>query len=276
MEKWNRKYLLQIEDKNKQIHTFIDQSIDFTVNRNIHGTANDGMIIIRNLSERTRNLFLKDRMNTEDKRLLILSAGYETTGIHIILKGEIFYCHTTRSGTELLTTISVIDGLNLYQSGYVAKSYAKGTKKNILIKDLVNKAEQYRVTQGQIEDFAEEIPNALTVDSYWKQCVPDNHIMYVENQTLNILKKDKPIDGDILLINSTTGLLDVPVRFDNYIEVKMILESSVKLCQKVKLESEIDKSINGEYLIQGIKHNGTISEQGSGGECTTTLELQRN
>jgi hypothetical protein len=280
--KFTRLHILQVEDKNGNIHTFTENTISFTVNKNIKGKANEGVITIKNLSWETRNILLKDmiptddKKATDDKRKCTLSVGYKGKPLNVILMGNIFSCCNTRSGVDIETEINVVDGMNLLKNGHLQMCFAKGTSQDDINDYYAKKAEEYEVLRGQIDAFNSVIPNAISLDNDFKNLKIDGYNVFIDNNKLNIIKKDTAKKGaNTLLINNESGLLGIPVIFDGFIEVKMIMESSVELGQPARIEAETDKHLNGEYIIQGIKHNGTISFQGGNGECITTLELQR-
>jgi hypothetical protein len=282
MNKFNRLYVLQAEDKNGNIHTFTENTISFMVNKNINGKANDGVITIKNLSRETRNVLLKDRIPTDDKRATddkrkcTLSVGYKGKPLNVVLMGNIFSCCNTRNEVDIETEINVVDGMNLLKNGHLQMCFAKGASQDDINEYYAKKAEEYEVLRGQIDTFNSFIPNAISLDNDFKNLKIDGYNVFIDNNTLNIIKKDTAKEGlNTLLINNESGLLGIPVIFDGFLEVKMIMESSAELGQPARIEAETDKHLNGEYIIQGIKHNGTISFQGGHGECITTLELQR-
>jgi hypothetical protein len=164
--------------------------------------------------------------------------------------------------------------MELYENGFISQSFAKGTKQQEIVETYVKEAEKYKIERGAIDTFNELTDNSITFHQSFRSCKIDNSNIFIENGTINILKQNTAKKQSMLLINNTSGLLNIPIRYDGYIEVNMIMESSVRLCQIVKLESTIDKSCDGQYMITGIKHTGSIAEQGGIGQCTTMLELQ--
>jgi hypothetical protein len=281
-DKFIRLYILRVEDRNGMIHTFMENSISFSVNKNLRGQINDGHITIKNLSEETRNLLLKDmvydktKLNVKIKRKCELSTGYKGRPLNVIMRGEIFSCCSTRNGVDIDVKIHVAEGLDLYENGRPQKCFAKGAKKDDVVKVYAEEAEKYGILRGQIDAFNDVIPNALTIDKDFKNCKIDGCYMFIDDGKINIIKENSALETNTLLINNESGLLEIPLRYDGFVEVKMIMESGATLGQPVKLEAEIDKHFNGNYAIQGIKHEGTISFQGGGGgECVTTLELQK-
>jgi hypothetical protein len=273
--KFTRLYVLQVEDKNGKMHKFMENTISFTVNRNINGSPNDGQITIKNLSDEVRNLLLKDRMDTKSYRKCVLSTGYKGKPLNVILTGDIFYCYTARNGVDIDTKIHVIDGQNVMRNGCVQQCFAKETSRELVVEAYVKEAEKYGVLRGQIDAIGSAIPNALSNDNYFKDFKIDGYHVFIDNNKLNIIKKNSSLKTEALLVDNERGLLVIPARYDSFIEVKMVMESSVALCQPVKVKAETDAYFNGDYVVQEIKHSGVISFMGGSGECVTTLELQK-
>lgn len=96
-------------------------------------------------------------------------------------------------------------------------------------------------------------------------------VAYEEDGILNVLDKGKSKSGDTLLINKDCGMIGVP-RIDPLgIEVKMLLNNTVRIGQKVKLESVMIPSADGVYYIYEIKHEGDLR----GVPFYTTIKARR-
>ncbi|GHU26614.1 hypothetical protein FACS1894152_1590 [Bacilli bacterium] len=230
MAKFGRKYLLKIQDRQGKIWQMDKFNIDFSVTKNINGNSNGGKITIRNLEEETRNLFLKDRManSSKDMRYCSLSTGYGDQPLNLILSGSIFECHSSRSGVDVNTDIQVIDGFNFYQNGFMNKPYSRGTAKSVIVADIVKEAKKYGLTVGQVDNIEGTLDNKLTINSELRQIKLDGYNIFVENEQLNIIRTGGHIKAKALLISSETGLLDVPTRYDSYIEVTIdLLQNSL-------------------------------------------------
>ncbi|GHU28112.1 hypothetical protein FACS1894152_5570 [Bacilli bacterium] len=195
--------------------------------------------------------------------------------MNTILKGNIFYCRNSRVGTEIITDINVLDGGNYYRNGFINKSYEKDTPWDTIVGDIVTRAKSYGIEKGYVDKIDGNILKTLTLNTELKHFRKDGYSIFIEHERIYIVRETGFINYPTLRIDKTTGLLNIPTRYDEYVEVSMMMESSAKLGQKVILTSELEKASNGNYRIMGIQHRGTIGFQGSAGECTTTLELQK-
>jgi hypothetical protein len=112
-----------------------------------------------------------------------------------------------------------------------------------------------------------------------------NHSCYVENGVINIMGDNDVFvpQGNVYLIESDTGLLSTPKKRNMYLEVEIMFEPTIRLCQLVALKSlfpiyNTPQNIsttpaNGDnYKVIGYTHSGTISGA-VGGECKTVLTL---
>jgi Tfp pilus assembly protein PilZ len=275
MNKFARVYQLVVEDRNRKSWIFDKFALSFSITKNIHGHASEGNVTLVNLSEETRGILLKDRMDSS-RRSCQLYLGYEKQPMNLVLRGNIFYCSSKRQGIDFQTEIAVADGGDYYLNGFLDRSYAANSEKNNITNDLVALAAKKGLGKGQIDSLSGVLARALTINKKASQVQFSGYDIYVENEQLNIVAENNYLQGaDVLLISSESGLLDTPLRYDSYVEVKMILEASARLNQKVRLEAEGEKISNGDYKITGISHEGSIAFQGEAGECITTLELQK-
>ena len=73
-------------------------------------------------------------------------------------------------------------------------------------------------------------------------------------------------------ISSDTGLLNVPIRRETYLEIDIIFDPNIIVGQLIELKSSFNKYFNGLYKVYGITHDVEITEE-SGGNATTSLQL---
>lgn len=96
--------------------------------------------------------------------------------------------------------------------------------------------------------------------------------IYIDKGELNVLDKNEVVPGDILVINSKSGLLGSPKRAQQYLEFDMLFEPRLKLAQAIELQSSSIVWFNQLYKVYGIEHKGVISPVECG-KVTTKVTL---
>jgi hypothetical protein len=250
--------------------------VEFLVTKNTNGRANEAKITIYNLSLETRDLLAKDRTDfLSNPRACSLKLGCEGRPLNTIISGDLFYCSSYKMGVNWLTEFSVLDGGSYYQSGHISLSFSRGTSWTVVINSIVKRAMDYGLDEGQIDPRPGNLPNKLTLDCKLSDLELDGFLIFVENNRINIIQEGHFLENPPLEISGDTGLIESPLRYENYIEISTLLESEVALGQRVKLISSGSGALDGFYQILGFSHRGSISFQGKAGECITTLQLQK-
>ena len=108
-------------------------------------------------------------------------------------------------------------------------------------------------------------------------------VFFIDNGKSYILGNNEAIQGQVELIDSSTGLLGTPLRENNTVVFDMIFEPGIILGQYIELYSstftELNSSnnsttdnVSGYYKITAIKHRGMISPAVCG-DAITTVEF---
>ena len=89
-----------------------------------------------------------------------------------------------------------------------------------------------------------------------------------------MLFENDVFNGDLQIINSSTGLLGTPRKQDRLIIVEILFEPRLQVGQQVQIQSnslaQYPNTNNGIFKVVGIEHRGIISGA-VGGECKTVV-----
>jgi hypothetical protein len=274
MYKIQREYVLKAQDRNLSMVEIKDLHINFLIKKNVKGGGNDSLFTVKNLSQTTRDNLRRDKMEADNQRLLSFSAGYGTTGIYELFQGNIFYCRNYRQGVDIHTDFSCICGGDGIKNSIFSNSYAAGIKQGIIIEDVLKELAKYGIAKGEIDP--ELYGRTINIDKAINLKTMEalkfkGYNTYIDDNRLNIIKQDKYITENNIIINQIIGS---PIKYDLNIEVKTIFEPSPKLGQSIQLESHVERSLNGKYKVVGLTHQGGIADMGNAGECATTIEAQ--
>jgi hypothetical protein len=247
-------------------------TIHFDINRSTMATVNDMNLQIYNLKESTRNKIFQDKFNPKIYKKIILQAGYEQ--LSTIFVGNVFYAYSHRQETEIITEINArdcdFDSCNAYSSFTISK---KTAQKDILKMLCANFS---YVDLGEIGDFnnVQQRGAALNGNTFELIRRYSNDKAFFDLETIHILNDNEVLKGEVLKIDSSTGLLGTPLREDATLTANCIFEPRIKVAQVIEVDSDIQKQFNGQYKVIGIKHSATISEAICG-DATTVINLLR-
>lgn len=276
--KFGRQYrlLIEISEKGKKTE-FIEiknpLTIEFQLERSTSSNLNNAIIRVYNLKESNRkdifqNVF--DYKNAKlQRRRIVLQAGY--SDLSTVFIGDLIEAYSYRQNNNIITFMNALDsGFTAYNS-YINKTFEAGITRANLFDELVNflglKKGQVGETEG---NYKRSVPlNGNTFNLLNKNYKDD---FFIDLETVNKLAENESLSGEILLINSESGLLGTPLLQGTFLVVELIFEPRVKVGQLVKIESAFNSEWDGQYKVLGIKHDVVISEATSG-QAKTTLQL---
>lgn len=239
-----------------------DLKIGFNITKSLSSSQNTATIEIWNLAEASRNGLGKE---LDD---ITLEAGYLPPGgggnVGIIFKGQIRDVEHTRSGPDIVTTLSCGEGDKAFRKATIAKTYPAGTKVETVVEDIYAQLEAEGIDRGEWK-FPDELPpfkRPYTVcggckreldnlgrgkDFYWS----------VQNGTMEIIPGDGYI-GDVVMLSPQTGLIDVPTITDNGVKAKALLNPEIRPNRRVQIKSEVLEmnAENGEYRVSECTYAG--------------------
>lgn len=277
--KFGRTFELTIELDRKTHDTVVISdplTLEFHVRRSTLASANEGSFAICNLKEQTRKHIYQDsfQLKAEDRRRIILKAGYHNQNA-TIFQGNIMKAHTIRRNVELLTVIDAFDGGDAIINAFTSKTFPAGTSLKDMLLNVIKDMLPHSVTTGTLSDFQEKGSRGTSLcGNTWNvisNLVSGKASHFIDMEKVHILRPEDCIEGPIRVINSETGLLGIPERFDARLDIKMLFEPHIMVGQLVELQS-IEKMYNGLYQVIGVFHSGTISGA-VGGACVTELTL---
>lgn len=275
--KFGRTYVASIQVNDGGDFVTIPYPITLTANicRSILSSANTGTFRFYNLNETTRRKVLHDRYDILHYRKITILAGYEgEPKLPIIFQGNIISAYSYKQSTDWITEVEAFDGGFGIINGNISNTIPSGYNfKDALINTIKTMP---NIKVGAIGNLSPDNSRGITLmGNSWDVInrITGETPNFIDNETAHILNFNEYIDqpGTVLLINSETGLLGTPRRFDARLDVSILFEPSIIVGQRVKLES-LETYYNGMYKVIGVNHRVTIS--GSvGGEAVTTLNL---
>lgn len=279
--KFIRDYTLQVQS-NRGIAT--DQyaisspiTLEFDISRNIMSEANYAKFTLYNLAPDTRAAIYHDRMRVNPRAFqqIKLIAGYKSSNQRSLLfLGNIRTANSQRRGPDWITSIDAMDGGMCFVSGQVGLTIPVGATAETVAK-MLTKSMDF-VSFGAVGNvtFRNSRPIAMSGAAYEiAQRVYQNSNFFIDSGITYILNDNEFLvkPGEMDLVLNSGNIIGSPRRQEGWIDVDVIFEPGAYPAQRAILSSR-DGVYNGQYIVRGIKHSGTIS----GSVCdkaVTTLSL---
>ena len=288
MSKFQRTYNLSVQGRSGTIYNF---SEPLTLVFNTESKAASGIasarFMIYNISKKKRDDIQFDRtIDIDDdkkiiRRVVIFKAGYELEGYKpIVFQGNIKKAFSYREGPNVITDITVMDGLNAVQKAQVLYSQSFPWDPVKQAETIINTMGEHGVKLGAIGSLFDNLKRTrgvMWLGSAWDVL---KQFSYAQGGCASIHKEKiylmGPEDaivppGEIPQLDSSTGIIGTPKRSGWIVNADMVFEPRIQLWQKLKVKSSINPDINGTFRVDGILHRGAISEAIGGGLITSFI-----
>jgi hypothetical protein len=282
--KFNRRYILKVETQprvpgsNKPgdaAFATIELPIacEFHIVRNSMASANTATFRIFNLAQRSRDKIYKDKYRDLEYRAIQFWAGYSDQP-PMVFNGNVSQAlsYKQSGAKDVVTEIEAYEGAYAMVNGFSSQTLAGGQTYAQILQTLSNDLPYLDNPEiGDIQGNARR--GAVLFGNTWKlvqQYSGGNAT--IDNNRLLVLKPNECVKGDILVINSDTGLLGSPFRTNAMIQFETMFTPQIKVNQIIRLESSVNKYVNGFYKVMGFEHSGIISNT-VGGSARTVIQL---
>jgi hypothetical protein len=256
-------------------------TLKFDVQRNTFASANTGKFTLYNLSAAARKDIYFDRYVLDRRLKVRLQAGYVGSPVlPTIFQGDIRVAWSERRGPDWVTNIEAFDGGSaIYQAQAIGVAPISGYTMQSAAAALVATMSPYGVQLGKVSNIS--LPNTcpkVFVGNSWaelKKLVPGDGQLFIDQGVVNILNpEDYLLTPTVPLISAATGLLDIPRRFQNLTNVRLVFDPQYIVAQLAALLS-IESWLSAPALkVMGLHHYGTISGV-EAGDLVTELSLFR-
>lgn len=257
-----------------------DHRIEFRIEKNLGRAPNTCEITITNLSQATRDEFVRGPMRVR------FEAGYDNTP-RLLFVGDLRYASNELVGTEWLTKLQIADGGRAYAEARINKSYAKGTPLATILRDVtrafgltvppeVTASEELRtrIPSG-------EVTTGYASDELTRLLAPHGFEWSIQNGQMQILRFDQVHPGTIRVISEGDGMIGAPSMDPPAITAPTKTKSKRRRVPKLTVKhllfpelipgekDEIrSRSINGTFRLDKVMHEG----DSRGSTWDTTME----
>lgn len=242
--------------------------VQFDVVKSVDGSLNSCTVRIYNLNKTNRKKLQKEDTNTTIKMPFLLKAGYNR--IEKIFQGFVLDSYSEKSGADIVTTITAMDGLEDAQNSVTSKTVKKGDYLNVILDDMPN------TTRGRISDRPVLNRAKVLVGNSLKlveSSLGKNETYFIDEGKLYIIGKNDITSDLVPLVNIETGLLGTPKKKRYEVNFSTLLNPSIKIAQMVKIESLYADNLNGTYKVLSITYKGDSYDGSDWTQDVTCVKL---
>jgi len=256
-----------------EIKTYEDLQIQASGTKTNNALQNEFEIKITNLSKATRDFILSESnildRNKINKRIT-LEAGRKSYGTSIIYVGDIRMV-TVSQPPDIAIIIKTYTG-NQSKNEVVSRSQGALVSLSVLSKQIaldLGLELIFQATDKQISNYS-FTGAKLTQINKLNEMGGIN--AFVDDTRLIVTDKDKPIIGAIKILNKNTGMIGVPQLTERGLTAKMLLDNETLIGGVVEVESTINTSVNGTYVIYKMSYDIASRDN----NFYVTIECNRN
>jgi hypothetical protein len=247
--------------------------VQFSVTKSISGALNELNLSITNLQESTRN-----RIRGHLTRVQV-SGGYvngDSAGLRRIATGGVLSSPPVRSDTEIVTSVTALDGLGGSVRGVYRRSFGPKIPIADVVKGVAGSMPGVEVGPVNVPGFlgmsgrtfsgrAAEILDQLADQWGFSWSVQDGVFQAVEDtQPLSTIHTLSYRDGSL---REVRPLLSGPMQLQTGVEIRGGLNPGIRPGEQVRVESGLNKSLDGVYTV----HEHDLAGDTHGDEWSSTL-----
>lgn len=215
-----------------------DLRIRFAVRRGTISTPNTADIRVYNVSAATAK-----KAQLKEFGRIVLQAGY-VGNYGVIFDGTIKQVRRGReSQTDTYLDITAADGDSAYNWSVINMSLAAGSTAQDHLKAAVQAMEGRGVTMGEVAPLsANKLPRGkvmfgLTRDVLDNLGRTQDVSWSIQDGRMTLIPNTAYLPGDAVVVNYQTGMVGLPEQTQNGVNVRMLLNPSVKIGRILKLDN---------------------------------------
>lgn len=225
-------------------------AIDVRGSKVVSDTQNTCDVTLTNLSRDVRNYILTETSPFNKNRTpkkLIVEAGRVSTGTARLFVGNITKSSPTQPpdiGLDLTAQTGAFKKGEL-----VARSGAAKEKLSSLAGKVAQDLEAKLTFEAQDKFIANYSFSGASLRQVNALAEAGTVDAYLDDETLVVKDRNKPLRNRVKVIDATTGMIGVPEATERGVSVQILYDLETELGQKIDLTSELNPALNGSYTI---------------------------
>ena len=274
MELKERSIILQFTGENGE-KTIDGLNVRFSVRQMCYAFGSQAQISIFNLSMQDVNyLTLFSPFFSSKKRNTVkISAGYDNN-IVPIFEGDVWQALPTKHGADIVLNIKAVKGL--FGGRKITSKVIKNKAKRIPVREVckqvaswLNTPLNYLATSNKVLDTF--VMTGNVTEAIKKINSIGDVVAFMEDDQLKVIDVKNPKGTGTRLVSEESGMVGIPAIDHFGATVKIFMDNTVKLGDKIQLKSKLIPSANGDYYVYCITHDGALREQ----QFYSTLKCRR-
>lgn len=237
---YRRKFSVLVGDGAGAALDLSELRVTFQIRRGDLQTPNSADVRIYNVADQTAH-----RIRSEGTRIVI-QAGYEGN-FGLIFDGTIKQVRKGRvDARDSYVDITAADGDMAYNYSTLAVSLAAGATPDDAMQAFVKSMAAQGISQGYKPELSTNgsvrgrVYYGMTRDELREWAEVQDVLWSIQDGKLTLIPKTSYIPGEVPVISSATGLIGVPEQTQNGIEMRVLLNPSLKIGERIKLDSTVN------------------------------------
>jgi hypothetical protein len=234
----------------KKLKVYTGLAFRITGTKFTNANQNECEVKITNLDKPTLDYILSEtspfNKNRKSKKLIV-EAGRVSYGYFKVYEGNIVMSGLAEQPPDVTASLKCLTG-NFNKSKLVSKS---GSKK-LSLKNLASQVASDTLSSLNFTAKDKNISNYNFTGSSLKEIDELNKYgvnAFLDDDTLVVTDINVPIPNSVRVLNEHNGLIGIPELTELGVKVKFLLDNITKIGGGLRLQSNIYKSLNGDYVI---------------------------
>lgn len=211
---------------------------------------NECEIRIANLRKESRDYLLTETSpfnDTQQRKRVFVDAGRESFGTFRVFEGDITACSPSQP-PDITLTLKAKTG-QFSKGNVIAQAHAPSTALSEIARAVAASLSLPLVFEAKDKNIANYSFTGGALRQVDKLAQAGGVSAYVDDDTLIVRDYNVPLNQVTHTLNSKSGLIGIPEPTEQGVRVKFFLDPATKLGGELVLESEINPSVNGSYVI---------------------------
>ena len=214
---------------------------------------NECTLSITGLNAETRNYLVREAKNKESVIKLTLEVGRKSSGLFILFVGDVA---SAVSGMPPDVTLTIKAKTNNANNAKIVVTNGQAMQKlsNIaqIVADNNSLGLKFEATDKNIANYS--FSGAASKQIHHLQQAGSVKA-FVDDKFLIVKDSDKAAKGRRRVLNMNSGMVGIPRDTDDGIEAVYLIDGESELGGQLTVESKMNESINGDYIIEQLKFN---------------------
>lgn len=222
----------------------------------VSDTKNSADVTITNLSKAVRNYILTETSpfnKNKTPKKLIIEAGRTSTGTARLFVGDIISSSPTQP-PDIGLNMKAQTGA--FKKGeLVARSGEAREKLSAIAERVATDLDATLVFEAQDKFIANYSFSGASIRQVEAVADTGGVEAYLDDETLVVKDRGKPLQNRVKIINNTSGMIGVPEATERGVSVKVLFDLQTDLGGQIDLTSELNPALDGSYTIFKIDYD---------------------